>query len=184
MTDSKDVLDALFWVYSIYSVAIISLIAWFAYRVTTKGKGKLVRTGVFYTYVLFLIFLGVSIHIFTYNTIPWVSMDLNRTEIQSDKEFDITMEDHKFIFPSDKLMIDCNDKVMFNVVSNDLVYGFGVFRKDGIMMFQMQVVPGHNNDILWQFDKPGEYTIRSTEYSGPKGAQMIVKDIIVVSECN
>ena len=183
MTDSKDVLDALFWVYTIYSVVIISLIAWFGYRLTTKGVGKLVKPAIFYTYVGMLIFVGVTIHIFTFNTIPWVEMDLNRTEIQADKTFDIVVEDHKFIFPSEKLLIDCNDKVMFNVTSNDLTYGFGVFREDGTMMFQMQVVPGHNNDILWQFDKPGKYTIRSTEYSGPKGAQMIEKDRIIVGEC-
>ncbi len=48
------------------------------------------------------------------------------------------------------------------------------------MIFQMQVVPGHRNDILWQFDYPGVYTIRSTEYSGPKGAQMILTDVIEV----
>ena len=184
MTDSKDVLDALFWVYTIYSAAIISLIGWFAYRVTTKGEGKLVKPSIFYSYVGVLIFIGVSIHIYTFNTIPWVPMDLNRSEIQAEKTFDITMEDHQFIFPSEKLMIDCKDKVLFNVLSNDLTYGFGVFRKDGTMMFQMQVVPGHINDILWQFNKPGEYTIRSTEYSGPKGAQMIEKDIIIVGNCN
>ena len=51
----------------------------------------------------------------------------------------------------------------------DLTYGFGLFRPDNSMVFQMQVVPGHRNDILWQFDRPGVYTIRSTEYSGPAG---------------
>jgi cytochrome c oxidase subunit 2 len=38
------------------------------------------------------------------------------------------------------------------------------------------------NDILWQFDKPGVYSIRSTEYSGPKGAQMIVENAVEVVE--
>jgi cytochrome c oxidase subunit 2 len=51
------------------------------------------------------------------------------------------------------------------------------------MMFQMQVVPGHANDILWVFDKPGTYTIRSTEYSGPDGWNIVLKDAVVVS-CN
>ena len=80
MTDSKDVLDALFWVYTIYSVAIISLIGWFGYRVTTKGEGKVVSRSVFYTYVSLLIFIGVTVHIYTFNTIPWVEMDLNRSK--------------------------------------------------------------------------------------------------------
>ncbi len=76
--------------------------------------------------------------------------------------------------------MNVNDKVMFNVTSEDLTYGFGLFRSDNSMVFQMQVVPGHKNDILWKFDKPGVYTIRSTEYSGPKGPFMIVKDAVEV----
>jgi cytochrome c oxidase subunit 2 len=77
--------------------------------------------------------------------------------------------------------VACNDKVLFNVTSSDLTYGFGLFRQDHSMLFQMQVVPGHVNDILWQFDKPGVYSIRSTEYSGPAGVDMVVKDAVVVS---
>jgi cytochrome c oxidase subunit 2 len=48
------------------------------------------------------------------------------------------------------------------------------------MLFQMQVIPGHRNDLLWQFNKEGVYTIRSTEYSGPKGAFMIIEDAVLV----
>jgi len=69
------------------------------------------------------------------------------------------------------------------VKSEDLTYGFGLFREDNSMLFQMQVVPGHKNDVIWHFDRPGVYSIRSTEYSGPRGARMIVKDAVeVVSE--
>ena len=94
------------------------------------------------------------------------------------------MEDHEFILPSDKLIIECNDLVNFEVTSNDLTYGFGLFRQDNSMLFQMQVVPGHRNDILWKFEKSGTYTIRSTEYSGPKGISMIVKDAVQVVGCD
>jgi len=50
------------------------------------------------------------------------------------------------------------------------------------MLFQLQVLPGHVNDILWQFDRPGRYSIRSTEYSGWKGINMIVRDAVEVVE--
>ena len=50
------------------------------------------------------------------------------------------------------------------------------------MVFQMQVIPGHVNDILWQFDRSAVYSIRSTEYSGPKGVNMIMRDAIEVVE--
>ena len=107
-------------------------------------------------------------------------MDHNRASIKADKVFDISVENHKFILPSEKMIINTNDKVLFNVTSKDLTYGFGLFREDNTMLFQMQVVPGHNNDLLWQFLKPGIYSIRSTEYSGPKGINMIEKNVVEV----
>jgi cytochrome c oxidase subunit 2 len=56
-----------------------------------------------------------------------------------------------------------------------------LFREDNSMVFQMQVLPGHVNDLLWQFDRPGVYSIRSTEYSGPAGIGMIEEDSVVVA---
>ena len=153
---------------------------WFAYKIT-KGKGsREFKPALFYALVTFLVVLGVSLHIVTHATIPWKPLDLNRAEIKADKTFNISITNHKFILPSEKMIINTNDKVMFNVTSEDLTYGFGLFRQDNSMMFQMQVLPGHNNDILWQFDRPGVYTIRSTEYSGPKGIDMIEKNIVEV----
>jgi cytochrome c oxidase subunit 2 len=78
------------------------------------------------------------------------------------------------------MVINVNDMVLFDVKSEDLTYGFGLFRQDNSMLFQMQVVPGHRNDVIWHFDRPGVFTIRSTEYSGPKGVFMIVKDAVEV----
>lgn len=182
MADSNDVLNGLIVVYTSYALAIISVMAWFAYKITGQGKSNLVKPGIFYTWVAMLVTLGVSIHLFTHHTIPWKPMDLNRKEIKPDKVFDITVANHQFILPQEKLIIKTHEKALFNVVSKDLTYGFGLFRNDNTMMFQMQVIPGHNNDILWQFDKPGIYTIRSTEYSGPKGVFMAVKDAVVVTD--
>ena len=180
MVDSQVVLWGQTIAYSSYAIVIILLIGWFGHQITKSGKGSKISNTFFYTFVGFLVVLGVSLHIVTYNTIPWASMDLNRADIKPDKVFDITMENHQFILPSDKLVIKQGEKALFDVTSNDLTYGFGVFRSDNSMIFQMQVVPGHRNDILWQFEKPGVYTIRSTEYSGPKGAQMILKDVVEV----
>jgi cytochrome c oxidase subunit 2 len=108
-------------------------------------------------------------------------MDMHRAGIRADKVFDISVTGHRFQLPAETLHVACNDKVLFNVTSSDLTYGFGLFRQDHSMLFQMQVVPGHVNDILWQFDKPGVYSIRSTDYSGPAGVDRVVKDAVVVS---
>jgi len=182
MVDSQIVLYGQTIAYSCYAIVIILLMGWFGFVITRPGKGNKVSRKLFYTFVTFLAVLGVSLHIITYNSIPWAPMDINRANINPDKVFNITMEDHQFKLPSDKLVIQLNDKVLFDVTTNDLTYGFGVFRSNNSMVFQMQVVPGHRNDILWQFVNPGLYTIRSTEYSGPKGTQMILRDVIEVVE--
>jgi cytochrome c oxidase subunit II len=180
MVDSQIVLNGQTIAYTCYAIVIILLMGWFGYKITRKGKGNKVSNTLFYSFTTMLVILGVSLHIITFNTIPWAPMDINRAEIKPDKVFDITVANHQFTLPSEKLVIKVNEKVLFNVTSSDLTYGFGLFRQDNSMLFQMQVVPGHKNDILWQFGKPGTYTIRSTEYSGPKGAAMVLKDVVEV----
>ena len=183
MVDSQTVLTGQTIAYTMYCIVIILLVAWFAWRITRTAEGKGVRPALFYSFVGFLTVLGVSLHIITYNTIPWARIDLNRSDFKPDKTFNITVKNHEFILPTEKMIINVDDTVLFDVVSEDLTYGFGLFRQDNSMVFQMQVVPGHRNDIIWHFDRPGVYTIRSTEYSGPRGAFMIVKDAVeVVSE--
>jgi cytochrome c oxidase subunit 2 len=154
--------------------------AWFALRVTREGKGGKVKSALFFSFVAFLVVCGVSLHIVTYNTIPWTPMDLHRSEITPDRVYEITVENHRFTLPAEHLTVEVNEKVLFNVTSKDLTYGFGLFRADNSMVCQMQVLPGHTNDLLWQFDQPGIYSIRSTEYSGPAGIAMIERDAVVV----
>ncbi|MEW6508859.1 MAG: cytochrome C oxidase subunit II [Bacteroidota bacterium] len=184
MVDSNVVLTGQTIAYTLYVLVILSLMGWFAYKVTKKGESSVINNGIFYSFVGMLLVIGVSLHIITYNTIPWASMDLNRKNIQPDKIFNISVENHQFKLPSEKLIIQTGEKVLFNVTSNDLTYGFGLFREDNSMVFQMQVVPGHKNDILWKFETPAVYSIRSTEYSGPKGNDMIVKNAVEVVNSN
>ncbi|WP_456465874.1 cytochrome C oxidase subunit II [Persephonella sp.] len=187
MTTSAEVLFALKVVYTIYAFAIMSLIGWFAYRVTKKPETykTWLTPKVFYTYLGILVVVGVGIHILTYNKIPWVAWELKKHKIPADKEINITVKNHEFIFPEQTpINIKCGEVVKFNVVSEDLTYGFGLFRPDHSMVFQMQVVPGHNNELLWQFYEEGTFYVLSTEYSGPKGARMKVPEAFKVVGCN
>ena len=184
MTDSVDVLSMLKLVYTLYTLAVISLIGWFALGVVNpKGKPRILKASTFYAYVGALMTVGMAIHIVTFNKIPWVEMDFKRDSIKASQVVNITIEDHKFILPSPKIELKCNEYVMFDVVSKDLTYGFGIFRQNSSMVTQMQVVPGSKNDLMWKFNKNGVYNLRSTEYSGPKGAHMFVKNIFEVTGC-
>jgi cytochrome c oxidase subunit 2 len=93
----------------------------------------------------------------------------------------IQVEDYHFIMPERPIVIPLGQVVEFVVVSHDVTYGFGVFRKDGTMVFQMQVVPEpYQNTLKWAFDQPGFYDVRSTEYSGPQNPFMFVANAIEV----
>ena len=185
MADSIDVLATLKLVYGIYAIIAISLIGWFGYRITKpKDDTSGPKPAFFWTYIVVLVVIGTGLHFLTYNTVPWVSIDLKRADITADQVFDITYENHEMTLSSNPMLVGCGEHVVFNAVSNDLTYGFGIFRTDHTMVAQMQVVPQSRNDLMWRFDKNGTYYIRSTEYSGPKGAKMVAADAIVVSGCD
>jgi len=181
--DSDTVLWGQAIIYTFYVVVIMLLVGWFAYNITRTGPSK-VSPKLFYSFVGLLVVIGVSLHLVTYNTIPWTKVDLHGDTYATAAQYNITMENHQFMLPSPVLEVPCNQLAEFNVVSNDLTYGFGVFRPDNSMVFQMQVVPWNDqNRIKWNFGENGTFTIRSTEYSGPEGAQMILKDAIHVTGC-
>ena len=183
MADSVDVLSTLKLVYTIYALVAISLIGWYAYRITQKGEVKKASTPIFWTYVVTLIVIGTGLHFLTFNVVPWVPMDLDRQNIKAVKTYKMTYKDHVITLDENPMQVPCNEYVVFDAYSEDLTYGFGIIRKNHTLVTQMQVVPDNGNDLMWKFGKNGTYDIRSTEYSGPKGAQMIIKDAVVVSGC-
>lgn len=182
MVTSNTVLWGQTVIYTCYALSIMLLVGWFGLKVTKSGPSR-VSPKLFYSLVATLITCGVSLHIITYNTIPWTEVDLHAGSLASDTRFDISVANHAFSLPSPVLQARCGELTEFNVTSHDLTYGFGVFRPDNSMIFQMQVVPGHANVMKWKFGENGTFTIRSTEYSGPAGAQMIVPDSIHVTGC-
>ena len=182
MVDSDLVLLGQTLAYTFYALAIIAVVGWFGYSVTREGNSR-VSSKLFYSFTAMLIVLGLSLHVVTYNTLPWVASDFHRDSAEPAQVFDIVVADHEFTLPADELVIQCGTEVLFDVTSEDLTYGFGLFREDNSMVTQMQVVPGHRNDLLWKFEEEATYTIRSTEYSGPAGIAMIIPDAVRVVGC-
>ncbi len=120
--------------------------------------------------------------------VPWVYWDIFNPP-QPVKVIKIHMKDHKFFLIDEGEMkplkagtisIEAKVPIKFIVTSEDLTYGFGIFDSQGKMVFQMQVLPNYKNQIVWIFDQPGFYTVRSTEYSGPEHPYMYVEGAIQV----
>ena len=68
MVDSQIVLNGQTIAYTCYAIVIILVMGWFGYQITRPGKGSKVSHALFYTFVGFLVVLGVSLHIITYFT--------------------------------------------------------------------------------------------------------------------
>jgi cytochrome c oxidase subunit 2 len=124
---------------------------------------------------VFLVFNAVTLS----PLVPWQRWLLWSKPTPS-KTFAIEVADYRFTLPPEGIEAKVGEYVEFVATSGDVTYGFGAFRKDGTMVFQMQVVPGMENRIVWQFDQAGTYDVRSTEYSGPRHSEMLVADAIRV----
>ena len=127
-----------------------------------------------------LIIVAVVVNVVTISPIiPWQGWLFWSKPVPT-STFAITICDYKFTLPPGGISVKVGEPVKFVVTSCDVTYGFGVFHKTGRMLFQIQVLPGYSNEIVWIFDEAGPYTIRSTEYSGPSHPFMVVPNAITV----
>ena len=132
------------------------------------------------------IWLGVLIAVFlVFNIItlsplvPWQQWLLWSSPTPTQR-IAVEFENYQIKLPPQGVEVKAGEFVEFVATSRDVTYGLGAFRPDGSMAFQMQVLPGYENKLLWKFDVPGAYDVRSTEYSGPRHSEMLVKDAIRV----
>lgn len=128
-------------------------------------------------YILIAVFVLVNVVTLS-SLIPWQTWQLWQKPVPS-QVVNITYDNYVITMDT-PVEIKAGEYVQFSATSADVTYGFGVFRKDNSMVFQMQVLPGRTNKITWKFDEPGMYDVRSTEYSGPKHSDMVVRDAIKV----
>ncbi|MEW6141809.1 MAG: hypothetical protein AB1597_01440 [Chloroflexota bacterium] len=112
--------------------------------------------------------------------VPWQEWQVWSKPVP-EKIIPVEVENYRFKLPPQGIEAKANQYVEFVATSKDVTYGFGVFRQDGSLVFQMQVIPGRESRLAWKFDAPGVYDVRSTEYSGPRHPEMFVKNAIRVT---
>lgn len=128
----------------------------------------------------FLILVAIGVNIVTLTPlVPWQEWTLWSNPAPAQR-VSVEFEDYEIHLPGQGIEVQAGEFVEFVATSSDVTYGFGVFRPDGTMVFQMQVVPGYENAMTWKFDQPGTYDVRSTEYSGPRHSEMFVPGAISV----
>ncbi len=67
-------------------------------------------------------------------------------------------------FSQDKFRIGV--PVEFDVTSQDVNHGFGLYDPEGHLVAQVQAMPGYTNRLIFTFHEPGTYTVRCLELCG------------------
>jgi len=173
--------------YGLYMALVAGFFLWFVIRIRRRSSGLTAeppadridpREKAFFGILLTAVVVG---HVVTLSPlVPWQQWRL-WSDPQPVQRFDIAVSDYAFQLPSTPLQVQAGEFVEFNLTSQDVTYGFGVFREDGSLLFQESVLPGYENRIVWNFSEPGSYDIRSTEYGGERHNEMLVRGAILVA---
>lgn len=182
------VTDSIRVFYGLYFVLVSLFMLWFILKVRrtpTARAAEKAEKGIDRRELVFLVSLAAVVvlaHAVTLsNLVPWQQWRLWSKPVPVER-FAVEVEDYAFKFPATPMKVRARQFVEFNLTSKDVTYGFGVFRKDGTMVFQCSVLPGYNNRFVWSFSEPGSYDVRSTEYSGAEHSRMLAENAILVAQ--
>jgi len=65
-----------------------------------------------------------------------------------------------------ELVLPTGQPVEFDVTSQDVNHGFGIYDEEGHLMAQTQAMPGYTNRLRLVFGRPGRYHVMCLEYCG------------------
>lgn len=160
-------------IFLLISILIVATF-WFVYNSTkhpnpdwqVKSAYKL-RGKLFYTLTGFLIL----IMLFTFSMLPYAT----KNEIP-DVVVPIEAQQFSFIISTPNVINDTTGKakpelplnklIEFRVISKDVNHGFGIYSPQGVIISQVQAMPGYMNRLRVKFDMPGTYDILCMEYCG------------------
>jgi cytochrome c oxidase subunit 2 len=69
--------------------------------------------------------------------------------------------------------VPAGSEVSFEVTSVDVNHGFGVYDPDGVLIGNVQAMPGYTNQMDLTLEDPGTYMIACLEYCGFKHHDML-----------
>lgn len=67
---------------------------------------------------------------------------------------------------AEALVLPAGQVVQFDVTSQDVNHGFGVYDESGHLIAQTQAMPGYVNRLRLVFNRPGQYHVLCLEYCG------------------
>jgi cytochrome c oxidase subunit 2 len=64
--------------------------------------------------------------------------------------------------------------IEFDVTAGDVNHGFGIYSPQGVLLGQVQAMPGYVNRLFFRFPHPGVYLVRCMEYCGAEHPYMVI----------
>jgi cytochrome c oxidase subunit 2 len=74
------------------------------------------------------------------------------------------------------------EPLQFDITSQDVNHGFGIYDTNMTMLAQIQAMPGYTNKLHYTFDQPGEYKILCMEFCGVAHHDMIATINVLPAE--
>lgn len=91
----------------------------------------------------------------------------------------VRVEARQFAWDISPAVIEAGRPVEFRTTAIDVNHGFGVYDLDYTFLFQVQVIPGETQNVVYTFDEPGEYRVLCMEFCGFAHHVMIGKFEVV-----
>ena len=64
------------------------------------------------------------------------------------------------------ITLPVNKQIEFIVTSADVNHNFAIYNDKGVLLTQVQAMPGYNNGLQYKFTETGEYSLLCLEYCG------------------
>ncbi len=129
------------------------------------------KVGSYRRYVLVvLISLTAIVFIFTLVSLPYPPQ---RAEALGPPTQVVNVIGQQWSWTMSTRQVPANTSVEFNVTSKDVVHDFAVYNAQGVLIGQVEVLPGYTNQLIMNFNQTGTYTVRCLDYCGIGHAFMI-----------
>jgi cytochrome c oxidase subunit II len=135
-----------------------------AKKATASFDSVYARVGSYRRFVLVvLVSITAIIFIFTLFTLPYPAQ---RAEALGAPTTVVNVVGLQWSWTMSTRQVPLSGPVEFNVTSKDVVHDFAVYNSQGVLLGQMEVLPGYSNQLILTFDQPGTYTVRCLDYCG------------------
>jgi len=115
--------------------------------------------------VLFVGFLVAFAAVFAISVRAYPYIDFRRHSVGM-PAVTVDVQANQWSWALSRTQVPVGVPVEFAVTSQDVNHGFGVYAPDGLLLTQVQAMPGYTNRLVYRFARPGAYTIRCLEYCG------------------